>query len=185
MKNKAFIPVILVSILLSFATARSEPEKFAVHKTPRPIPVVQFQNEKGETRSLADYKGKIVLLNIWATWCGPCVRALPEYEKVMNELDRSKVQFIAVNQEEKEGLIKAFAERKKMKLPIGLDPEGKVGKIFNCENLPQTVIIGPDGKIAWLHVGYKAGVAEALKAKVLELVGTGPTAAGSSSPAAE
>lgn len=138
----------------------------------------------GKPFTLSKAKGKVVILDFWATWCGPCVRALPEYEKIMTELDGSKVQFIAVNQEEKEGLIKAFVDRKKMKLPVGVDPDGKVGKIFNCENLPQTVIIGPDGKIAWLHVGYKTGVAEAMKAKVLELLGTAPTADGKATPAA-
>lgn len=124
----------------------------------------------GSEFKLSEAKGDIVILDFWATWCGPCVRALPDYLEVMKELDSKNVRFIAVNQEEKEARIKGFLESKKLKMTVGLDPESKIGDIFGVESIPQTVIIGPDGKIEWLHVGYKTGVADALKAAVEKLL---------------
>ncbi len=113
---------------------------------------------------------KVVILDFWATWCGPCVRALPEYEKMMEELDSKDVQFFAINEEEREDLVKKFMETRKVKLPVGFDPEGKIAKLFEVESLPQTVVIDKNGKIRWLHVGYKTGVTDALKKTVQELL---------------
>ncbi|MGH1479276.1 MAG: TlpA family protein disulfide reductase [Geminicoccales bacterium] len=147
MKNKAFIPVILVSILLSFATARSEPEKFAVHKTPRPIPVVQFQNEKGETRSLADYKGKIVLLNIWATWCGPCRKEMPTLDRLQAELggDNFQVVALSIDLAGPEVVRKFYNEIGIKHLDLLIDRESRVMRGLGVIGLPTTLLLDRNG----------------------------------------
>jgi thiol-disulfide isomerase/thioredoxin len=124
----------------------------------------------GTQFKLSDAKGDIVILDFWATWCGPCVRAIPDYLEVMKELDAKNVRFIAVNQAENKARIEKFLESKELKMTVGLDPDSKIGDLFNVESIPQTVIIGPDGKIEWLHVGYKTGVADALKEAVQKLL---------------
>ncbi|MFK7818349.1 MAG: TlpA family protein disulfide reductase [Planctomycetaceae bacterium] len=124
----------------------------------------------GRDFKLSDAKGDVIILDFWATWCGPCVRALPDYLEVMKELDSKGVRFIAVNQEESKDRIKKFLESRELKMTVGLDPNSKIGDLFNVESIPQTVVIGPDGKIEWLHVGYKTGVADALKETVKRLL---------------
>ncbi len=124
----------------------------------------------GTRFQLSDARGKVVILDFWATWCGPCVRALPEYLKMLETLDGQEVLFIAVNQAEKPDLIKDFLEKRKLKMPVGLDPDGKVADAFDVTDIPQTVVIGPDGTIRWLHTGYRTGVADALRLAVGRLL---------------
>lgn len=128
----------------------------------------------GSEFQLSKEKGNIVILDFWATWCGPCVRAFPEYLAAMEKIDSDKVRFIAVNQAEKEDLVKTFLERRELKMEIGLDPDGTIADAFEVESIPQTVIIGPDGRIEWLHIGYRSGVAAALEATVNGLLEATP-----------
>jgi thiol-disulfide isomerase/thioredoxin len=73
------LPALAVSIEPAGAQA---PTEFAVHESPRPLPDVRFENGQGEEMSLAHFRGKVVLLNIWATWCAPCRREMPTLERL-------------------------------------------------------------------------------------------------------
>ena len=107
----------------------------------------------GET-SLASFRGRVIVLDFWATWCGPCVKSLPELIQSMEEFPIDKVAFYGVNQAEAPDQIKTFLETRGWKLNVLLDADQKVGKAYGVEGIPHTVIIGPDGKIAWVKTGY-------------------------------
>ncbi len=102
-------------------------------------------------------KGKIVVLDFWATWCGPCVKSLPELIEAMSEFDSSKVKLIGVNQAEPGPVVQKFLGQHGWKLTVALDAEQSVGRQFGVEGIPHTVIVGPDGKIAWVKTGYDPG----------------------------
>ena len=104
----------------------------------------------GSEFKLSKNKGKVVVLNFWATWSGPCVRSLPSMIEAANTFDPDKVVFIAVNQMEATELIKTYIEQKEWKMTVGLD-NGKVGNLFDVSSIPQVVIIDQEGKIAFLE----------------------------------
>jgi thiol-disulfide isomerase/thioredoxin len=126
-----------------------------------------------ETFALDDHRGKVVVLDFWATWCGPCVRAMPQYAKIMEQFDEKDVIFIGVNEAEKPDVISQFLDSHEWKLKVLLDRDQAVAKRFGVQAIPHTVIIGPDGKIEWAHVGFHDSTPKAFEKALQELIGKG------------
>ncbi len=120
----------------------------------KPAPDFDLELVEGQRFHLANSKGKVVVLDFWATWCGPCIQAMPQVEKVTGEFDEKDVQLVAVNLQETPQQIKAMMERHQLKIPrVALDKDGSIAEKYKAHAIPQTVIIGRDGNIARLFVG--------------------------------
>lgn len=118
----------------------------------------------GGELDLAALSGKkVVVLDFWATWCGPCVKALPILAEVTKAYQDRGVEFFAVNVRENPDRIKRFLERKKIVCPVALDTQGKVGDLYEVDGIPQTFIIGRDGVIASVHVGFSPDLRKTLE----------------------
>jgi thiol-disulfide isomerase/thioredoxin len=107
----------------------------------------------GKAIKPSDLAGKVVVLDFWATWCGPCVKALPAISATAAKYKDKGVLFYAVNQGEEAPIVQEFLTSQKLNVPVALDLEGKVGTQFGVEGIPQTVIIDKTGKIQVIHVG--------------------------------
>jgi thiol-disulfide isomerase/thioredoxin len=149
----------------------SAPEKDSNTLVGLSAPSVKAKLLDGENFDLSKHKGKVVVLDFWATWCGPCVRALPELMEATSSFPKDKVVFVAVNQGEKAKQIKKFLKQKKWEnLTVALDPQAIAGKSFKVEGIPQTVIIDKQGKVRHVHVGFSPNIGNRLKKEVQALV---------------
>lgn len=119
---------------------------------------------------LANEKGKVIVLDFWATWCGPCVQSLPGLIDAMKPFDSKKVKFIGVNQGEEAAQVKRFIEQRGWKFAVALDATQSVAQQFGVTGIPHTVIIGPDGKVAWVNTGYRPGADKDAAAAVSKLL---------------
>jgi thiol-disulfide isomerase/thioredoxin len=139
-----------------------------------PVPAFAAEKWGGGTVTPADYKGKVLILDFWATWCGPCQRSMPHLEKVYKAVKGKGVDVLAVCVwDEKDAYTKWVpANQSKYSFPLAFDPAGRssadsiAGKLFNVSGIPTTYIIGSDGKVADSIVGYQDGdtrVEQALK----------------------
>lgn len=119
----------------------------------------------GKKVSLKDFRGKIVFLNFWATWCLPCREEMPAMEKLYNEFRAKKFVVLAVNVKDRKQDAVNFAQELKLSYPIVFDPEGKVGLLYGAWGLPTTYLIGPDGEglaRAWGPADWYSPAARAL-----------------------
>jgi thioredoxin-like negative regulator of GroEL len=108
-----------------------------------------------------------VVLEFWATWCGPCLQSMPLVEGVVREFADRDVELVAVNLEEQPGVVKSLLDRHKLKVPVALDRDGVVAAKYAVTAIPQTVVIDRDGKVVRLFVGGGKATADSLH-KVLQ-----------------
>jgi thiol-disulfide isomerase/thioredoxin len=92
-------------------------------------------------------KGKVVVLEFWATWCGPCIEAVPHLNELAEEFEKQPVRFIAIT-DEKESVVQPFLRRKAMSAWVGLDTDRSMFKDYGVSGIPHTVIVGTNGIVA-------------------------------------
>lgn len=134
-------------------------------------PKFETVNPSGEPVDLAKYLGKnVIMLDFWATWCGPCVAAMPEVDGVAKKFADKGVVFYAVNLGDDVETVKQFLTDKGFEVPVAMDADGKIGGLYMAEAIPQTVLIGKDGKVQAVHVGFSQNLAEELTKELTDLV---------------
>lgn len=115
-----------------------------------PFPIAT-NDLKGQPISLAKYKGKVVLLDFWATWCGPCVAGLPELKSAYNKYHAQGFEVVGISLDEEKGALTSFIKKNKMPWPQIFDGKGwdsKVSNDYGVRAIPFLLLIGRDGKIA-------------------------------------
>ena len=118
-----------------------------------PAPEFEVDRLDGDAFKLADVlEKKVVMLDFWATWCGPCVDALPQVTAAAKEFE-DDVVFFAVNIGEKADDVRKFLDAKELDTPVLLDAEGAVAEKYGANAIPQTVLIGKDGRVQVVHIG--------------------------------
>lgn len=108
----------------------------------------------GSDFQLAQQKDKVVLINVWATWCGPCRFEVPELEALHKQFSASGLKIIGISVDEGgEDTVKQFVAEHKMTYAVAVDPEGRIANLLQTTVLPTTVLIDRNGKIVWRQVG--------------------------------
>ena len=138
-----------------------------------PPPALALKDLDGRQHRLADYRGKVVLINFWATWCGPCREEMPSIQELKNKLAGRPFVVLAVNLDEPESRIRKFLTQMKLDFPILLDPGRNVAKGWNARILPATFIVGPDGRVRYSLVGEMDWANEHIVARISELLPSG------------
>ena len=137
----------------------------------KPAPQFELELLSGEKFRLADSGGRVIVLDFWASWCGPCIQAMPQIEEVVRDFSPDQVQLIAVNLQEPAETIKAALERMGLEeVAVALDRSGSVAEQYGVTAIPQTVIVDPSGDVARLYVGINSSSASDMHAAISELL---------------
>ena len=124
----------------------------------------------GTPFKLKENRGKILIVDFWATWCGPCIRSIPSLIEISKEYKEAGVELVLVNCEEPETRVRPFLERLKSIPTVVLDTDGTVSKQYNVAAIPQTVLIDRDGGIVEVLVGASDENEEILRKKIETLI---------------
>jgi peroxiredoxin len=120
--------------------------------------------------SLADYRGRVVIMEFWATWCGPCRFSLPSLEVIYKRFKDRGVAVLLLNQDEPPDKVRAWANNK-FTAPILLDEGTAVASRYGVRGIPRLFIIDQEGKIVYAHEGYGGGLERNLSLILEELLG--------------
>ena len=107
----------------------------------------------GRELRLSDFRGSVVLLNFWATWCGPCRQEMPLFEQALGDHAESGLVVLAVNVEEGSAKVRPFVERLELTYTIAMDEKGAVSRRYRVRSFPTTYFIGRDGRVEGRRVG--------------------------------
>lgn len=135
--------VILVPLFRSQTAAPAGPSAL-VGQT---APVFDLRDDRGKAVSLAQYRGKIVVMNLWASWCPPCRAEMPDLQSVDREYAKDGVVIVGVNQGESPERAAAFAQSLDIDFPIWIDDGQRYGRVYAALGLPTTVVIDRRGRV--------------------------------------
>lgn len=134
-------------------------------RAPTAAPALQAVDLQGQTKTLVDYRGKVVLLNFWAAWCPPCRREMPSMERLRQKMAGRPLEIVAIDSAEPIEDVRAFLATLKLEFPILLDPEGENTRRWKVYALPTTFLLDGEGRIRYvLKGGAEWDEGEALQA---------------------
>ena len=123
------------------------------------------------TVSLEQYRGKVVYLDFWASWCAPCLKAIPEIEAMRKELASDGFQVVAVNLDTSTKKALRFLAKNPIGYPSASDPKGRLPKQFGVDTMPTSYLIDGEGVIRYVHRGFQRGDGTKLRAEIRKLLG--------------
>lgn len=117
-------------------------------------PELETETLDGDTFVLSEVIGsQLVILNFFATWCGPCAAEIPEFNRYFEEHHEEGVVILGIDVNEQEHVVRSFADRHRMVYPVGLDPNGDIARNYDVRSLPTTIVIGTDGRVKLYETG--------------------------------
>lgn len=156
------------SVQRSTGAAGEAAERFESYtKVGDRLPRFTVTTLEGKRISSTEMKGKVVVLNLWATWCAPCRTEMPRLEKeIWRYSDRDDFAMIAIARKETDAQIAAFRKTNGFTFPMAADPDGSIFGLFAGAGIPRTYVIGRDGTVVYQSLGYRESEFALLKSVV-------------------
>lgn len=162
-----FAATVLVVATWTIAAAQESSRHLTVNERPKPLAAIQFEDANGQSRSLTDFRGKVVLLNIWATWCVPCRKEMPTLDRLQTKLGGTDFEVVALSIDRRmDAVRKFFAEIGIRKLAMYLDSSAKTTRDLGAVGLPTTLLIDREGR----EIGRLIGPAEWDAPEITEVI---------------
>lgn len=154
MKNIILTASGLLAFTLLFSTTTSYA---ATEKLSGKAANFTLKSRSGKNIKLSELRGNVVMLNFWASWCGPCRKEMPLLEKISKKYKRLGFTLLGINVEQDTSAAKKYLKDVKVSFPILFDNKNKTSKLYDVSAMPTTIIIDRNGNKRFLHKGYKPG----------------------------
>lgn len=145
--------IVVVAVAIIFSIVLRQKERFKPVLEGSVAPDFTLPDLKGRMVSLSDYKGKVIFLNFWATWCKPCREEMPSMEVIYNNLNGQNFEILAVSLDKDAGVAERFTRELGLTFPILHDKRGRIKELYKTTGVPETFIIDQDGIIREKVIG--------------------------------
>ena len=163
----ALLPLLFaLAVLAAPASAGSD----LVPWTGGTAPPLALKDLSGNAVNLSDLKGKVVLVNFWATWCAPCIEEMPSMQKLRDKIGISGFEVLAVNYQEGTARIYDFLKKRPLKLTIIRDSDGAAKTAWGVKVFPTSFIIGPDGRVRYSVIGDVDWTSTRIESQIRDLL---------------
>jgi len=135
-----------------------------------PAPSFTLSALTGQQAALSQYKGQVVMVNFWATWCGPCQQEMPLLDQMYKKYKPAGFTLIGVNVDKEAPAVKDLMSRKPVSFPVLLDPANQVSKAYHVDEMPSSVLIDRKGEIRYIHRGYRPGDENEYQDRIRQLI---------------
>ena len=125
--------------------------------TGQTAPDCVLKSSTGENLRLSEYRGDVVMINFWATWCGPCRQEMPLLDELYGRYQRVGFSLLGVNIDDDSRRAMAMVKELGVRFPVLFDEEKKVSKLYEVEAMPLTILLDREGTVRHIHYGYKPG----------------------------
>lgn len=133
-------------------------------------PDFTLRSAEGRNLRLSEQRGQVVLVNFWATWCGPCKQEMPHLNRLYEKYRSAGFVLLGVSVDDDPKAAQALAERLGLRFPVLFDAGKAVSRLYALDSMPSTVLIDRDGKVRHLHRGYRDGAEQLYERQVRDLV---------------
>lgn len=138
--------------------------------TSGPAPDFTLKSRSGENIKLSELRGQVVMINFWASWCGPCRQEMPILDQLYQRYEPMGFTLLGVNVEEDSAAAEKVLREIPVSFPVLYDSKNQVSENYQVRAMPSTFLIDRDGKVRYLHKGYKPGYEEDYQQQVRELI---------------
>jgi len=133
-------------------------------------PDFALRTVEGPNLRLKEQRGQVVLVNFWATWCGPCRVEMPHLNRLYEKYRTSGFQLLGVNIDEDPRQAAGLASKLGLRFPVLFDTDKKVSRLYDVSAMPSTVLVDRDGKVRFIHRGYRDGYEDTYEKQIRELL---------------
>ena len=133
-------------------------------------PDFTLKSTQGDNVRLSEHRGEVLLVNFWASWCGPCRQEMPLLDALQQRYGKLGFNVVGVNVDKDSALANKLLKDIPVTFPVLLDNTGTVSASYNVSAMPTTVLIDRDGNVRYLHKGYKPGYEQDYEQQIKELI---------------
>jgi len=165
-RSTFLLPILTVLVLLLPSGAvLSAPPKIG-----QPAPDFTLRSSEGKNLKLSERRGEVIMVNFWATWCAPCRQEMPQLNVLHDRYRRNGFTLLAVNVDDNEKAAQDMIRQLGIRFPVLFDTRKQASRQYDVDAMPSTLLIDRDGRVRYLHRGYRAGVEKEYEEKIRELL---------------
>ena len=169
-RTRQIIGVFLIVFTALAGTASVRPATAALPAAGTRAPDFALNSSTGHNLRLSELRGEVVLINFWATWCGPCRQEMPLLDRLYQQYREAGFTLLGVNIDENRANAEVMMKKLEVHFPILFDGDKRVARLYDVDAMPATLLIDRDGRVRYVHRGYRDGYERQYQEQIRELL---------------